>query len=96
MLFCDQTTPSELSTMMCGNAAVSWNSDLNFDFRDVFKVALDAEMIEEGAASVELANALWDVLNSVDASAQRRILKFITGVSTLPASKSEVSQICLV
>lgn len=53
----------------------------------MFRVSLGTDVTEEGG---ELLEALWEVVDGWAPVKKRKFIKFVTGVSTLPAPGSEV------
>lgn len=79
-----RVNPDDLQQMVTGHSDAARDSDV-LDLRSVFHVTYDAEM----AACPEMQEALWSVVDAWPASKQRKLLRFVTGLASKPAPKSQ-------
>jgi len=75
-------TAVDCKNIVCGTSD-SANDD--FDFRDIFQVVTDSELI----ANADFHDIFWEVISSFTVKQKRDLLLFITGISKLPAKGSE-------
>eukprot|EP00501_MAST-03F_sp_TOSAG23-6_P000505 GSMAST32.ASY1.ANO1.519.1 assembled CDS len=79
---------NQLSKIICG---LQTNSTTDFDFRDVFRVIEDAELVSDD--NIVLRKAFWKVVTGLSPKQKRKFLKFVTGIARLPFPGTELLRI---
>jgi len=79
-------TARDLSVALCGVREASGVA-ADFDIRDVFRVAEDAELV--APENKPLRDAFWGTVDNLAPAEKRQLLLFITGVARLPPRGSE-------
>lgn len=77
---------AELALMVCGPPQDALSDTADFDFRDVFHVTEDSDFLD----AHELRDSFWHVVTQMSPLEKRGLLLFATGVSRLPAPKTEL------
>lgn len=80
---------AELAELLCGQEhGGDTASRLDFKFGNVFRVEMDAELLE--ATNAPLRRALWTVVDQqLNADERRALLDFVTGIDRVPAAGIE-------
>lgn len=77
----------DMAALVCGDSCSTGISDsTDFQIDLVFRVAADPDF----AACAPLSRGFWRTVNKFDPSLKRKLVKFITGVDTLPVPGTEV------
>jgi HECT-domain (ubiquitin-transferase) len=83
-----QLQPYEMCDIVCGSSGD--DVTVNFKLRDVFHVTEDSDFLD----AHDLREAFWHVVDTVMTVQEKRgLLVFITGLSRLPAAKTELMAI---
>ncbi|KAG7385958.1 hypothetical protein PHYPSEUDO_000920 [Phytophthora pseudosyringae] len=77
---------ADLPESICGTSGGSGD---DFVISEVFRVAADADFTD----CRPLMNAFWQTVNAFEPQLKRKLVKFVTGVDTLPLSGSEFLRI---
>lgn len=77
-------TSTDLAEIICGSESTT--ADTDFNIRHVFRVAADVDF----TACTPLQREFWSIADGFEPAIKRKLVKFITGVDTLPLPGTEV------
>jgi hypothetical protein len=76
----------DLAKVICGSPSDRKAQDSDFNLDEIFRVALDPDFVK----CLPLRRVFWRVVNAFGPRLKRKLVKFITGVDTLPLPGTEV------